>query len=84
MQQGDYMLEVLQKHLEQHKAPTKCAVGSWLDTLDNKYKDLFKQLIEEKVESAGLYRDLVSNGYELPFKSTVFRQHMKGYCVCQK
>lgn len=77
------MLDVFQKHLESADKPSKCAVGKWADTLDDKTRKVFETLIEKKVETSGLYRDLVSNGYELPFKSTVFRMHMKGYCVCQ-
>lgn len=77
------MLDVLKKHLE----PTKvqCAVGVWSLTLDEEEKTVFKSLEEagDSINAASLFKDLCQTE-KLPFKLTIFRAHLKGYCACQK
>lgn len=76
------MLEVLNKHLES-KADL-CAMGQWINTLDDKTQEAFNAIKEnnKSVILQELYNDL-SKETELPFKITVFRSHLRGYCACQ-
>jgi hypothetical protein len=76
------MLEVLNKHLTA-KADL-CAMGQWINTLDKKTQEAFDAIKEnnKSVVLVELYNDLAKET-ELPFKITVFRSHLRGYCTCQ-
>jgi hypothetical protein len=77
------MLDILKKHLEE--APFQCVVSVWISGLKEEEQSAFNLLITNraKINIAVLYKDLaLQEG--LPFKVTVFRSHMKGYCTCQK
>lgn len=78
------MLEAFAKHLEAENAPIQCVVGIWADNLDEDSKKAFKELMDKRVPSEPLYRDLISSGQKIPFKTTSFRTHMRGHCICQK
>jgi len=78
------MLEAFAKHLNAENAPVRCVVGLWVETLDDDSKKAFKQLMDKKVASEPLYRDLINSGQDIPFKTTSFRLHMRGFCICQK
>lgn len=79
------MLNVLTKHLDGIDAPTKCVVQEWIDTLSEDEQAVMHELKErsETVVLAQLYSDLEKE-IKLPFKLTIFRGHMRGYCSCQK
>ena len=83
MHQGDNMLDVLNKHLEA-KADL-CSMGQWVTTLDDKTKEAFEAIKQnnKSIVLAELYKDLIKET-ELPFKLTIFRSHLRGYCSCQK
>jgi hypothetical protein len=79
-----HLTEVLKKHKE-NNAFIACAVGKWLDTLTQEEAEAFIDCIEApNVSAFGLYTALSTGGIQLPFKQTVFRAHVKGYCVCQR
>lgn len=79
------MLEVLNKHLSQASNLELCSFGYWLETQDDKTKAAFAKIAEAKnISTQQLYNDLMESGADLPCKLTIFRSHMKGYCVCRK
>lgn len=78
------MLEAFAKHLDADSKPTKCVVGLWVDTLDEESKKAFQQLMDKRIACEPLYRDLINSEQDIPFKSTSFRTHMRGFCICQK
>lgn len=80
---GSNMLDVLQRHMEAR--PYKCVVNQWIDTLGPTEKDAFEKIKEnnKKIQLALLYTELESTT-ELPFKTTAFRSHFRGYCSCKK
>lgn len=78
------MLDVLTKHLANATATPMCGFGNWLHTQDEKIQQAFKEISENKsIKVQNIYNDLVNSGIDLPVKLTVFRSHLKGYCVCQ-
>lgn len=79
------MLNVLTKHLEGIDKDTKCVVQTWIESLSEEEQTVMQALKArtETVVLAQLYKDL-ENETKLPFKMTVFRGHMRGYCSCQK
>jgi hypothetical protein len=75
--------DILQEHLDGKPKYSKCLVGKWLETQDDKVNTLFEQLkAKPSINVAGLYRDLRS--LELSFQLTTFKAHMKGNCTCPK
>jgi hypothetical protein len=79
------MLDVLTKHLEGIDKGTKCVVRVWVESLSEEEQSVMQELKTrtETVVLAQLYKDLEKET-KLPFKMTVFRGHMRGYCSCQK
>lgn len=78
------MLDVLTKHLANATNSRMCGFGTWLDKQDDKVQQAFKDIAESKnITIQSVYNDLVNSGIELPVGLTVFRSHLKGYCVCQ-
>ena len=76
------MLDILNKHLE--KAPFKCVVATWISSLETLEKEAFELLSKNSsnINVSALYAELYLQ-QKLPFKVTLFRSHMKGYCTCQ-
>jgi len=82
--EGEHMIEILQEYLEQPNKASKCVVKSWLLEKPQEAQDLFEQLMQKRgLNMSALYSSLEKTE-ELPFKITVFRMHMKGYCACPK
>lgn len=77
------MLEILNNHIQGLEEPSKCVVGEWIETLNTDEQNAFALLIDAKANAQKLYGNLLKSGVEMPFKITVFRMHMKGYCACQ-
>lgn len=77
------MLEVLNKHLDPRHFG--CVVAQWIDGLAPEEQDAFAKLKEnsKSINIADLYKDLALQA-ALPFKLTIFRSHLRGYCTCQK
>jgi hypothetical protein len=79
------ILGVLANHLANSKGDGVCSMGAWINTLDDKSKEMFTKIIESKnINISKLYSDLIQSGIELPVRLTAFRSHLKGYCTCQK
>lgn len=80
---GKLMLEVLNKHLKGNHSV--CSVALWMSSLDKEEQEAFILLKDnnEKVNVSELYGDLADTT-DLPFKTTTFRAHLRGYCVCPK
>jgi hypothetical protein len=77
------MLDILNKYLDD--SPSKCGMGMWIDTLSEEEQEAFA-LIKEKnqqIKLATLFKE-ISVQYDLQFKLTAFRSHLRGYCTCQK
>lgn len=78
------LLDVLQKQRIEQTQPFKCVVGSWVDSLEKEEQDAFDACVTTPgLNAAKLYTTLTKE-IDLPFKATVFRSHVKGYCSCQK
>lgn len=78
------MLDILSKHLTITSEPSYCVVHTWIASLSEEEQLIMRELKNNpKVVLAQLFYDLTKET-ELPFKITVFRAHMKGYCVCPK
>ena len=79
------MLNVLTKHLNGIDMPTKCVVQVWIDSLAEDEQAVMRELQDrtDTIVLAQLFKDL-DKETKLPFKVTVFRGHMRGYCSCQK
>jgi hypothetical protein len=77
------MLEVLEQHLQ--KGPQRCIVARWIDSLTKEEQSAFSKIMEnnKSIQIAILYKDLNEKD-QLPFKLTIFRSHLRGYCTCQK
>jgi hypothetical protein len=77
------MLDILNKHLEEK--PSSCVVNTWINSLKSDEQEAFNLLRQnnQKIKFAILYKELLSE-MDLPFKLTVFRSHMRGYCTCQR
>lgn len=76
------MLETLKKHLDnEHRL---CKVGTWIDSMDEEHRALFKELIlkKEDISIAPLHNDLLREN-QMPYKLTAFRSHIRGYCTCR-
>lgn len=78
------MLDVLNKHLANATNTPMCGFGNWLSTQENNIQEAFSAIAGNKnIKIQNIYNDLVNSGIDLPVKLTVFRSHLKGYCVCQ-
>lgn len=77
------MLDVLNSHLQGLTEPRQCVVGKWIDELPELERNAFLLLVEARANAQKLYGNLLKSGVDMPFKITVFRMHMKGYCTCQ-
>lgn len=77
------MLDVLDKHL--NAGPETCSVADWIASLSIEEQDAFNKIKEnnKEINIATLYKDLTES-IDLPFKLTLFRSHLRGYCICQK
>ena len=76
------MLEVLTKHLSDKL--TGCVVEQWVSSLKDEEQQAFAAVKEHnvRIKLSRLYSDL-NKEYELPFKLTAFRSHMRSYCSCR-
>lgn len=77
--------DVLDYHLK--RETVGCIVNRWIAELDPEDKQGFEKLMElTKNNSKAIDVKLLYDGLraktELPFRLTVFRSHMRGYCVC--
>ena len=76
------MLNVLEAYLK-NPAPVKCAVGAWIAKQGEEEQNLLEEIKNRRdVVMSDLYKDLNSES-PLPFKVSLFRSHMRGYCACQ-
>lgn len=79
------LIDVLKAHKEENTKEKGCSVAQWLGTLTKEEADEFIACLQAPNTTAlGLYNTLVSSGIPLPFKQTLFRAHVKGYCTCQQ
>lgn len=77
------MLDVLEKYLNTPSGEG-CAVNVWLQNQPQEVQEIFVKLQENRsLNMSALYNDL-ANELPLPFKISVFRMHMRGYCSCKK
>ena len=75
------LLEIIENHAK--ALPSKCSVGKWIETLDQKEQDALNGLVNNnKLNATSLFLALEKQ-IELSFKITTFRSHMRGYCSCQ-
>jgi hypothetical protein len=67
-------------------APSEgCSVNKWLNSQDEEINSLFNEIIIKKgTKNLRALYDALSKQEELPFKLTLFRQHLGGYCSCQQ
>ena len=78
------LLTVLKSVKEESLQPATCAVAKWLNSLDKEEASAFLDCMNVPgLSAAGLYNAIVAQGIDLPFKATLFRTHVKGYCTCQ-
>lgn len=76
------MLDVLEEYLKK-PAESKCSVGKWVLTKDEKFQELFRKIENHpNLNLTELYKDMAAEE-SLPFKPTLFRCHMRGDCACK-
>lgn len=78
------LLDVLQKQHLLQTQPFKCVVGSWVESLSEEEQKAFNICLTSPGLNASKFYSTLASEVELPFKATVFRSHVKGYCTCQK
>lgn len=75
------LLEIIESHAK--TSPSKCSVGKWIDTLEPEEQTAFNGLIKSDSLNATKLFLAIEAQVKVPFKITVFRGHMRGYCSCQ-
>lgn len=76
---------VLGEHLSKASKFNRCAFGTWLEKQDDDTRKGFETISQAKnLSIERLYHDLTSAGIDMPCKLTTFRNHMRGFCICQK
>jgi hypothetical protein len=75
------LLDIIENHSK--LLSSKCSVGKWTDTLEQKEQEALNTLINNSKLNASSLFAAIEQQVKLPFKLTTFRSHMRGYCSCQ-
>lgn len=74
------LLDIIESQLA--APPPSCVVGKWIHGLEPEERDGMERLRSvATLNTSDLYRKL-NERTELPFKTTSFKAHMRGYCTC--
>jgi len=77
------MIDILEQYIAQPSGEG-CAMNIWLSSQPKEVQSMFEKLQENKsINLSSLFSDLNQHS-PLPFKITLFRMHMRGYCSCKK
>jgi hypothetical protein len=62
----------------------KCRVGRWFDTLDVEERTALESLLAKPRANRTEVYERLCDITTLPFKITLFKDHLKGSCSCPK